>query len=132
MIMILNILILLIGLSLLLYSADKVVIYSDKIAKYHNLSPLLIGLTVVAFGTSAPASTARWRGCSSALTSPCACGLRQPLQRRPALSRLQVGVGATQADPWGAHRPHLSSGPCATARPGACEVLARFAALPKA
>ena len=52
--MILNILILLIGLSVLLYSADKVVIYSDKIAKYHNLSPLLIGLTVVAFGTSAP------------------------------------------------------------------------------
>ena len=52
--MILNILILLIGLSLLLYSADKVVLYSDKIAKYHNLSPLLMGLTVVAFGTSAP------------------------------------------------------------------------------
>jgi len=52
--MILNILILLFGLVVLLYSADKVVLYSDKIAKYHNLSPLLIGLTIVAFGTSAP------------------------------------------------------------------------------
>ena len=52
--MILNILILLIGLAVLLYSADKVVLYSDKIAKYHNLSPLFIGLTIVAFGTSAP------------------------------------------------------------------------------
>jgi len=49
-----DIIILIFGLSLLLYSADKVVFYADKIAKYHNLSPLLIGLTIVAFGTSAP------------------------------------------------------------------------------
>ena len=52
--MIFNITFLLIGLSLLLYSADKVVDYSDRIAKFHNISPVIIGLTLVAFGTSAP------------------------------------------------------------------------------
>ena len=52
--MIFNIALLLIGLTMLLYSADKVVDYSDKIAKFHNISPVIIGLTLVAFGTSAP------------------------------------------------------------------------------
>jgi len=52
--MIFNITFLLIGLTLLLYSADKVVDYSDRIAKFHNISPVIIGLTLVAFGTSAP------------------------------------------------------------------------------
>ena len=46
--------ILLIGLSLLLYSADKMIESADSIAKKFNLSPVLIGLTIVAFGTSAP------------------------------------------------------------------------------
>ena len=46
--------ILLIGLSLLLYSADKMIESADAIAKKFNLSPVLIGLTIVAFGTSAP------------------------------------------------------------------------------
>ena len=52
--MVTEIIILLLGLSLLLFSADKVVYYSDIIAKHFNLSPMLVGITIVAFGTSAP------------------------------------------------------------------------------
>jgi len=52
--MILNILILLIGLSLLLYSADQMIGSADLIAKKFSLPPILIGLTIIAFGTSAP------------------------------------------------------------------------------
>ncbi len=52
--MFVDILILLIGLALLLYSADVMINSSDLIAKKFQLSPILIGLTIVAFGTSAP------------------------------------------------------------------------------
>tara|TARA_B100000524_G_scaffold175388_1_gene90108 strand:+ start:1 stop:933 length:933 start_codon:yes stop_codon:yes gene_type:complete len=52
--MFVDILILLIGLALLLYSADMMIGSSDVIAKKFQLSPILIGLTIVAFGTSAP------------------------------------------------------------------------------
>ena len=52
--MFVDILILLIGLVLLLYSADMMISSSDLIAKKFQLSPILIGLTIVAFGTSAP------------------------------------------------------------------------------
>ena len=52
--MFVDILILLIGLVLLLYSADVMINSSDLIAKKFKLSPILIGLTIVAFGTSAP------------------------------------------------------------------------------
>ena len=52
--MFIDILILLIGLALLLYSADVMINSSDVIAKKFKLSPILIGLTIVAFGTSAP------------------------------------------------------------------------------
>ena len=52
--MFVDILILLIGLVLLLYSADMMINSSDSIAKKFQLSPILIGLTIVAFGTSAP------------------------------------------------------------------------------
>ena len=52
--MFVDILILLIGLLLLLYSADVMINSSDLIAKKFKLSPILIGLTIVAFGTSAP------------------------------------------------------------------------------
>ena len=52
--MFVDILILLIGLALLLYSADMMISSSDLIAKKFQLSPILIGLTIVAFGTSAP------------------------------------------------------------------------------
>ena len=52
--MFVDILILFIGLVLLLYSADVMINSSDLIAKKFKLSPILIGLTIVAFGTSAP------------------------------------------------------------------------------
>ena len=52
--MILNIIILLIGLTLLLYSTDKMIHSADLIAKKFSLPPVLIGLTIVALGTSAP------------------------------------------------------------------------------
>ena len=52
--MIINILILLVGLSLLLYSADQMIESGDLIAKKFSLPPILIGLTIIAFGTSAP------------------------------------------------------------------------------
>ena len=52
--MFVDIFILLIGLALLLYSADMMIGSSDLIAKKFQLSPILIGLTIVAFGTSAP------------------------------------------------------------------------------
>jgi cation:H+ antiporter len=52
--MFVDILILLVGLVLLLYSADMMINSSDSIAKKFQLSPILIGLTIVAFGTSAP------------------------------------------------------------------------------
>ena len=42
------------GLLLLLYCADRMIIFADTIAKEFSLSPILIGLTIVAFGTSAP------------------------------------------------------------------------------
>jgi len=52
--MILNIIILLIGLTLLLYSADQMIHNADLIAKKFSLPPVLIGLTIIALGTSAP------------------------------------------------------------------------------
>ena len=52
--MFVDILILLFGLVLLLYSADMMINSSDLIAKKFQLSPILVGLTIVAFGTSAP------------------------------------------------------------------------------
>lgn len=52
--MILNLLYILIGFALLIYGANLLVNGSVGLAKRFNLSDLLIGLTVVAFGTSAP------------------------------------------------------------------------------
>ena len=52
--MIIDIIILMFGLSLLLFSADRMINYSDIIAKYFRLSPMLVGITIIAFGTSAP------------------------------------------------------------------------------
>ena len=52
--MIIDIIILMLGLSLLLFSADRMIHYSDIIAKYFRLSPMLVGITIVALGTSAP------------------------------------------------------------------------------
>tara|TARA_R110002110_G_scaffold121431_2_gene297187 strand:- start:17508 stop:18470 length:963 start_codon:yes stop_codon:yes gene_type:complete len=42
------------GLILLIWSADKLVEYAAKLAFRLNVSPLVIGLTIIGFGTSAP------------------------------------------------------------------------------
>ncbi len=52
--MLLIIMTLLIGLILLIWSADRFITGSVAIASHFGLSPLLIGLTLVALGTSAP------------------------------------------------------------------------------
>lgn len=52
--MILDILLLIVGFFLLIKGADKLVDGSASIAKKFGLSSLVIGLTIIAFGTSAP------------------------------------------------------------------------------
>lgn len=52
--MILAVIILIIGLFLLWFSADKLINSSVRVAKIFKLSPLFIGLTILAIGTSAP------------------------------------------------------------------------------
>lgn len=52
--MLLNIIVLLAGFFVLIKSADYLVEGSSSIAKRLGIAPLVIGLTVVAFGTSAP------------------------------------------------------------------------------
>ncbi|MCP5207491.1 MAG: calcium/sodium antiporter [Hahellaceae bacterium] len=43
-----------VGLALLIWSADEFVTSSVSIARQFKISPMIIGLTIVAFGTSAP------------------------------------------------------------------------------
>lgn len=43
-----------IGFILLIKGADTFVLGASSIAKFFRISPLIIGLTIVAFGTSAP------------------------------------------------------------------------------
>lgn len=45
---------LIVGLALLTWSSDKFIAGSVSIAQYFHVSPLLIGLTIVSLGTSAP------------------------------------------------------------------------------
>ena len=52
--MIVNILILIVGFVILIYGADIFVDGASSLARNFKLSPMLIGLTIVAFGTSAP------------------------------------------------------------------------------
>lgn len=52
--MVLNILILIIGLTLVFFGAEYFVMGSSLIAKRFNIPKLIIGLTIVAIGTSAP------------------------------------------------------------------------------
>ena len=44
----------LIGLVLLVWSADKFIDGASSIARYYGLSPLLIGMVIIGFGTSTP------------------------------------------------------------------------------
>lgn len=52
--MLLDIAYLIVGLILLVWSADKFVDGASATARYFNLSPLLIGIVIVGFGTSTP------------------------------------------------------------------------------
>ncbi|MBE9516249.1 MAG: calcium/sodium antiporter [Proteobacteria bacterium] len=56
----------LVGFILLVWTADRFVMGSSAIADNLGISPLIIGLTIVAFGTSAPeifvAAVASWQG----------------------------------------------------------------------
>ncbi|MCH8536500.1 MAG: calcium/sodium antiporter [Alkalimonas sp.] len=56
----------LVGLILLIWSADRFVFGASSIARNLNISPMIIGLTIVAMGSSAPeimvSATAAWQG----------------------------------------------------------------------
>jgi len=66
--MLLHILAILGGVALLLYGADRFVVGAAATARNFGLSPLLIGLTIVGFATSAPeilvSATAAYKGIS--------------------------------------------------------------------
>lgn len=55
-----------VGLTLIVVSADRFVVATVAIARNSGISPLIIGLTIVGFGTSAPeilvSATASWQG----------------------------------------------------------------------
>jgi cation:H+ antiporter len=54
------------GLGILTWSADRFVIGASGLAQSFGVSPMIIGLTIVAFGTSAPemlvSAMAAWQG----------------------------------------------------------------------
>ena len=52
--MVISLLVLAVSLAVLIYSSDFLVNSSVRIAKFFKVSTALIGLTIVAFGTSAP------------------------------------------------------------------------------
>ena len=64
--MFIQIIILLIALVVLVWSADKFVLGASSLARNVGVSPMIIGLTIVAMGSSAPemmvAATAAWQG----------------------------------------------------------------------
>ncbi len=64
--MLINTLAVLIGLALLTYGADRFVIGASSVGAKFGMSPLIIGLTIVAFATSVPemlvAGVAAWDG----------------------------------------------------------------------
>ena len=59
----------LLGVGLLYLGGDRLITHSSKLGGALNMSPMVVGLTIVAFGTSAPemATTlnASWRGASA-------------------------------------------------------------------
>ena len=64
--MLVHLLILLIALVILVWSADKFVYGASTLARNFGISPMIIGLTIVAMGSSAPemmvSATAAWQG----------------------------------------------------------------------
>ena len=65
-IMLYSILAVLFGFALLVWGADRFVLGASALARNLGISPLIIGLTIVGFGTSAPemlvSSVAAWNG----------------------------------------------------------------------
>ena len=49
-----SLILLIVGFALLVWGADKFVAGASALARRLGVSPLLVGLTIVAFGTSAP------------------------------------------------------------------------------
>ncbi len=64
--MLISVLAILLGLVLLTYGADRFVIGAASVGRFLGLSPMIVGLTIVAFATSAPemlvAGVAAWDG----------------------------------------------------------------------
>ncbi len=52
--LILDVTFIIVGLTLLAWSADKLVLYAVSLAKHLHISPFLIGIVIIGFGTSAP------------------------------------------------------------------------------
>ena len=52
--MVISLLLIIIGFAALIFGANWLVDGASSLAKKHNVSDLVIGLTIVAFGTSAP------------------------------------------------------------------------------
>ena len=52
--MLLSLLAIVVGLVLLVWSADRFVAGSAALARHFGMPPLLIGMVIVGFGTSAP------------------------------------------------------------------------------
>jgi cation:H+ antiporter len=69
--MALAILALVFGLAVLVWSADRFVEGSANAARYFSLPPLLIGMVIVGFGTSAPETDSGELGVSTVLRACC-------------------------------------------------------------
>ena len=56
----------LLGLAVLVWSADRFVLGASAVARNYGISPLIIGMTILGFGTSAPemlvSGMAAWEG----------------------------------------------------------------------
>ncbi|PKM34715.1 MAG: calcium/sodium antiporter, partial [Gammaproteobacteria bacterium HGW-Gammaproteobacteria-10] len=52
--MALSVVLIIVGLALLVWSADRFVEGAAAVAHFAGMSPLLIGMVIVGFGTSAP------------------------------------------------------------------------------
>ena len=66
--MIIQLLILIVGFTLLLWAADRLIIGATGLANLYRIPPLLIGLTLVAFSTSAPEIMVSIRASISGMT----------------------------------------------------------------
>ncbi len=105
--MLLSMLAVVVGLALLVWSADRFVLGAAGLARAAGLSPLIIGMTVVGFGTSSPelavSALASWQGNSglavgNAVGSNIAnvglilgiCALIQPLSVQSGILRREL------------------------------------------